>query len=75
MAVRSTVAINNFSSGEISEELQARVDLAKYQNGCKTMLNWLPLIEGGMMRRPGTRFVAAAKTDKLVLSAWVSPAL
>ena len=61
MAVRSTVALNNFSSGEISEELHARVDLAKYQNGCKTMLNWLPLIEGGIMRRPGTRFVAAAK--------------
>lgn len=61
MSVRSTVALNNFSSGEISEELHARVDLAKYQNGCKTMLNWLPLIEGGIMRRPGTRFVAAAK--------------
>ena len=25
MAVRSTVAINNFSSGEISEELHARL--------------------------------------------------
>ena len=61
MAVRSTVLLNNFTSGELSPELHARVDLAKYANGAKTLINWLPLIEGGMMRRPGMRFVNSAK--------------
>lgn len=61
MSVRTNILVNNFSSGELSDELQARVDLGKYQNGCRILINWLPLIEGGIMRRPGTRFVAAAK--------------
>lgn len=61
MGIRTNVLLNNFSSGEISPELLGRVDLAKYQNACETMVNWLPLIEGGMQRRPGTRFVAEAK--------------
>lgn len=65
MGLRTNVLVNNFSSGELAPELLGRVDLAKYQNGCETMVNWLPMIEGGMMRRPGTRFASSAKfTDR-----------
>lgn len=61
MGIRTNILINNMSAGELSPEMLGRVDLAKYQNGCETLVNWLPLIEGGMMSRPGTRFVSAAK--------------
>lgn len=61
MGIRTNILVNNFSAGELSPEMLGRVDLAKYQNGCETLVNWLPLIEGGMMSRPGTRFVSAAK--------------
>lgn len=61
MSIRTKILVNNFSAGEISPELHARVDLAKYGNACERLQNWLPLIEGGIMRRPGTRFVASAK--------------
>lgn len=61
MGVRANIPIINFSSGELSDEMQARIDLAKYSNGCRILLNWIPLIEGGITRRPGTRFVAPAK--------------
>lgn len=61
MAVRAKILVNNFTAGEISPELHARVDLAKYANACETLENWLPLIEGGMTRRPGTKYVATGK--------------
>jgi uncharacterized SAM-binding protein YcdF (DUF218 family) len=70
MGIRTNVLINNFSAGELAPEMLGRVDLAKYANGCETLVNWLPLIEGGMMSRPGTRFVEEAhygdKTARLV---------
>lgn len=51
----------NFTAGELSPRLRGRVDLAKYYNGCQTLENFLIFPHGGITRRPGTRFVAAAK--------------
>lgn len=48
----------DFSWGEISPALLARVDLAQYSKATKTMLNAYPLVTGGCTRRPGTSFVA-----------------
>lgn len=61
MGIRTNILINNFSAGELSPEMLGRVDLAKYQNGAETMVNWLPMIEGGMVSRPGTRYAATAQ--------------
>lgn len=47
----------NFSAGELSPRLLARVDLEQYSNGCKTILNAYPLQHGGAKRRPGTLVV------------------
>lgn len=58
---RVSVMKTNFTSGEISPRLLARVDVAKFQNGCKQMVNAYPLVHGGAKRRPGLRFTAAAK--------------
>ncbi|GAB4391006.1 MAG: hypothetical protein Tsb0032_00380 [Kiloniellaceae bacterium] len=49
-----------FNAGEIGPRLAARVDFAKYRNAGARVENMIPLPQGGLTRRPGTRFVAAA---------------
>lgn len=54
---------NNFSSGEFSPLVQGRVDSELYHTGLDTCLNYIPLPQGGLVRRPGTRDVAEVKTS------------
>ena len=53
----------SFSAGEITERLAARLDFAKYPASLDTCENLIPLSEGGVMRRPGTRHVAEIKSS------------
>lgn len=53
--------INAFNSGELSRRLDGRTDLAKYYSGCRELMNFLVLPQGGATRRPGTQFVAQTK--------------
>lgn len=46
-----------FTSGELSPSLTARVDLAKYGQGCRTLRNMLVQPHGGAVKRPGFRLV------------------
>lgn len=48
------------NGGEISPFVLARTDLAKYPNSLERCEDFIPLITGGITRRPGTRFVLAA---------------
>lgn len=48
----------NFNAGEMSPTMDARIDIAKYANGCRTMTNFIPLVQGPARARSGTRFVA-----------------
>jgi hypothetical protein len=48
----------NFSKGEISEELLARIDVPTYSAGLKRARNVIVLKYGGVTKRPGTRLVA-----------------
>lgn len=50
---------NNFTSGELSPNLYMRTDLQQYRNGCKEVLNMLPIVEGGIKRRSGTQSLTA----------------
>lgn len=50
----------SFNAGELGPRLAARVDFAKYRNAGARVENLLPLPQGGLTRRPGTRFIAAA---------------
>ena len=50
--------LNRFTFGETSPYLAARIDLAKHQAGLKRLENFIPLLQGPMKRRGGTRFVA-----------------
>ncbi len=47
----------SFAAGEISPALHGRVDLAKYQVGLATCLNWFIHPFGGASTRAGTAFV------------------
>ena len=47
-----------WNAGEISPRLHARTDFEKYFHGLETCINLIPLAEGGVVRRPGTRYVA-----------------
>jgi hypothetical protein len=56
-----------FHSGEVSPEVDGRVDQDRYYRGCKTLENFVLRPLGGARRRPGMRYVAAAKSaDKPV---------
>lgn len=50
-----------FNSGEFSPKVYGRTDLDRYEGGLKTLQNFIPIPQGGVVRRPGTRFVATSK--------------
>lgn len=51
----------NWSKGELSPLIEGRKDLAVYFEGGSTIENWLLLRQGGVTRRPGTRFIREVK--------------
>jgi hypothetical protein len=56
----------SFSSGELSNLFDGRVDLEEYGTGCRSLKNFIPMIQGPAERRGGTRFVREVKdsTDR-----------
>jgi len=51
----------NFTSGELSPQIEGRVDIAKYQNSAATLNNVFVKVFGGAYRRPGTYFAGVTK--------------
>lgn len=51
----------NFSRGELSPRLHARIDIDYYKAGLKTCTNWTALRQGGLRKRPGFKFVKEVK--------------
>ena len=49
---KASPAFTNFTAGELSPRLDGRTDLAKYQNGCKTLQNFIVHPHGGASREP-----------------------
>src|SRR5258708_5573447 len=52
---------SNFSAGEVSPIVYGRVDAQRYKAALATCLNYLPTLQGPLIRRPGTKYVANAK--------------
>lgn len=52
----------SFSGGEYSPAIYARVDINKYHTGLKKLRNFIIHPTGGASNRPGTRYVATAKS-------------
>ena len=47
-------AKTSFAAGELSPVLHARIDLAQYHVGARTIRNFLVLPQGALINRPGT---------------------
>lgn len=56
-------AISSFTAGELSPYVDSRNQLEKYQNGCRTLENFLPTVMGPSVKRPGTQYIGTAKTS------------
>jgi hypothetical protein len=58
MTRKLKTVLTNFSSGELNPLLAARIDTPAYVNGARQCRNFSILAEGGLMRRPGTQYLA-----------------
>ena len=52
---------SNFTAGELTPLLDARLDFAKYSNGAKILENFIIRPHGPVIRRPGSHYVAQVK--------------
>lgn len=59
--MRAIPAQTSFTGGEMSPKVYGREDIARYAKGCAELQNFRLQIQGGAYRRPGTRYVAAAR--------------
>lgn len=55
----------DFSGGEFSPLLHGRVDIPRYQTGLETCLNFVPTIQGGLVRRSGTMYVSEVEDSSV----------
>lgn len=51
---------NSYNAGELSEYMAGREDIDKYHTGCSKLINATVLPYGGVVKRPGTEFIAEA---------------
>ncbi len=58
----TSVVLDSFSTGQVSPKLEARQDFPKYNSACRTLENFLISPLGPVHRRPGTKYIATAKT-------------
>ena len=58
-----TLMQNNFTSGEISPMMDGRIDSGRYQTGLSLCENFLPTRQGGLKRRPGSRYAGNTKSN------------
>src|SRR6266852_2304279 len=55
-----------FNSGELSPACESRTDIKQYATGCFRLENFIPMVQGPVRRRAGTRFEAETKNSGLV---------
>lgn len=63
MAGQNTAILYSFSSGELDYPLRKRTDWARRDQGAEEILNGLVLSTGGVIKRPGFRFVGPCLHD------------
>jgi hypothetical protein len=54
---------NTFTAGMFGPKLLGRSDLQKWQSGAKDLKNVLVFKQGGLTRRPGTRFISEVRNS------------
>ena len=55
---------NALNGGEISPEMLARWDQPRYKNGCESLLNMIPMPQGGITKRPGFEHIASLNSTR-----------
>lgn len=58
----TAVILDSFTTGQVSPRLEARQNYPKYNSSLRTLENFLISPLGPVQRRPGTRYIATAKT-------------
>lgn len=53
----------SFASGEFAPLTQGRTDSERYKSALNVTLNYLPTIQGPLVRRPGTRYITNVKNQ------------
>lgn len=61
---KETPILQTFDGGEMSPLMGGRTDLAKYFNSCSVLQNFLPLVQGPLVRRGGTQFINPVKAGR-----------
>jgi len=61
--VRVSPAQTGYNAGEFSPRMTSRVDFNKYLLAAELIENIIPLPQGGLARRPGTRFIKEVKAS------------
>jgi hypothetical protein len=59
-----TSLLFNYFLGETSPLIAGRIDLQEYEMGAKRMENMIPMLAGGLRKRPGTRFDGVTNKNK-----------
>lgn len=67
---RVSPAISSFNAGEFSPLLDGRIDYQKYGAAASYIRNFLPLVQGPITRRGGTRYITSTKGNG---KAWLIP--
>ena len=63
---KSSPMQHGFHAGQLGPRLQGRTDLAKYYFGCNVLQNFIPTVQGPIIKRSGTRFVNETKDSSKV---------
>lgn len=58
---QANIIQTNFTSGEVSPLMYGRIDVNKYFNGARQLVNFIVRPQGGAWRRGGSKFVNATK--------------
>lgn len=59
--IKHSITVTNFNSGELSPQMEGRVDFEKYPSGARELQNMIVRSQGPVTRRPGTKFIAEVK--------------
>lgn len=65
MVTRTHTIQTNFTAGEISPLLRGRVDIGKYKNSVREMLNFLVSPYGTAYKRPGLKYINALENQSV----------
>lgn len=60
---RSTPLLSSFAAGESSPKTDGRLDLEGYHQSCAKLLNMLPIVQGPVEKRTGTKYIAEVKAS------------